>query len=133
MYHVLSRKHGRKLGGSEVAYAFGDPIKSAPGRRLIPGMCTPPAQPDPNVGYPCPRAFEDMKWLVNWSSDPGGTILDPFTGTGSIPLAAKLLGRNATGIDIEPAYLSMARRHIAGGRLAAPTRAAEFPLLISAR
>ncbi|QGP94092.1 DNA methylase (plasmid) [Neomoorella glycerini] len=39
---------------------------------------------------------------------PGGTVLDPFGGSGTTSLAAKQLGRNSIYIDLNPAYLEMA-------------------------
>ena len=39
---------------------------------------------------------------------PGGTVLDPFGGSGTTSLAAKQLGRNSIYIDLNPAYLDMA-------------------------
>jgi len=35
---------------------------------------------------------------------PGGTVLDPFTGSGTTGLAAIELGRNFTGIDLSPDF-----------------------------
>jgi DNA modification methylase len=45
---------------------------------------------------------------------PGGTVLDPFTGSGTTGLAAIQLGRRFTGIDISPDFAQLA-----AGRLAA--------------
>ena len=39
----------------------------------------------------------------------GGTVLDPFCGTGTTLVAAKLEGRNAVGIEVNP-FLCMASR-----------------------
>jgi site-specific DNA-methyltransferase (cytosine-N4-specific) len=44
---------------------------------------------------------------------PGGTVLDPFTGSGTTGLAAIRLGRRFTGIDISPDFA-----RLAAGRLA---------------
>lgn len=42
----------------------------------------------------------------------GGTVLDPFCGTGTTLLAAHDLRRNGIGIDISPAYADMTRRRL---------------------
>jgi len=44
----------------------------------------------------------------------GGTVLDPFVGSGTVPDVARRMGRHAIGIDLNPAYL---REH-AAARLA---------------
>ena len=51
----------------------------------------------------------------------GGTVLDPFMGSGTTGAVAARHGRNFTGIEISPEYSEMARRRIM----------AEGPLLIN--
>ncbi|MFF4672316.1 DNA-methyltransferase [Streptomyces sp. NPDC001279] len=49
---------------------------------------------------------------------PNGTVLDPFSGSGTTGAAALRLGRRYTGIDINPAYHDLAiRQHFAQGVL----------------
>ena len=38
---------------------------------------------------------------------PGGTVLDPFSGSGTTGLAAQRLGRKYLGIDLNPEYLKL--------------------------
>jgi site-specific DNA-methyltransferase (adenine-specific) len=47
---------------------------------------------------------------------PGGLVLDPFAGTGTTLLAARMLGRRGAGIDISADYL----RHAADRLAASP-------------
>jgi hypothetical protein len=105
---------GRKLGGDEVAYCFGEPVKSTPGRRVIPGRATV-AQPTDrkNNNHPCSRALPHFKWLVNWFSEPGETILDPFMGSGTTGIAALHSGRKFIGIEIVENYFNIAKQLIA--------------------
>ena len=42
----------------------------------------------------------------------GDTILDPFAGTGTTLKAARLLGRNSIGYEINPDYESFIRAKI---------------------
>jgi site-specific DNA-methyltransferase (cytosine-N4-specific) len=39
---------------------------------------------------------------------PGGTVLDPFCGTGTTGIAALALGRQFTGIELNPAFAALA-------------------------
>lgn len=102
---------GRVLGGTELAYCYGEPITFRKGRQVIP-MWGPKAQPRarPPNGHPCSRAMVHMEWLVDWWSEPGETVLDPFCGSGTIPLAAESLHRHGIGIEIEPKYSNIAMR-----------------------
>jgi DNA modification methylase len=43
---------------------------------------------------------------------PGGTVLDPFTGTGATGLAALQLGRRFTGIELNPAFAALAAERL---------------------
>ncbi len=43
----------------------------------------------------------------------GGTVLDPFTGSGTTGAVAKRLGREFVGIELNPVYCQMARKRIA--------------------
>lgn len=104
---------GRVLGGTELAYCFGEPIPSRQGKRVIP-MWGPKAQPGDRKanGHPCSRSMVHMEWLVNWWSEPGETVLDPFCGSGTIPMAAERMGRIGIGIEIEEEYVEIAHRRI---------------------
>ncbi len=43
---------------------------------------------------------------------PGGTVLDPFTGSGTTGLAAIQLGRRFTGIDLSPDFVRLAAERL---------------------
>jgi DNA modification methylase len=43
---------------------------------------------------------------------PGGTVLDPFCGTGTTGLAALALGRRFTGIELNPAFAALAAERL---------------------
>lgn len=51
---------------------------------------------------------------------PGGTVLDPFSGSGTTGAAARQLGRRYIGIDLNPAYHDLARERFAQGVLEFP-------------
>ena len=46
------------------------------------------------------------------TTDEGDTILDPFLGTGTTAVAAKQLGRNYIGIEIDTDYVKIAEKNI---------------------
>jgi DNA modification methylase len=48
---------------------------------------------------------------------PGGTVLDPFSGSGTTGAAARQLGRKYIGIDLNPAYHELAKGRFAQGVL----------------
>ena len=54
-----------------------------------------------------------MKWCIELFSKPGDRILDPFLGSGTTGVAAKLLDRNFIGIERDPEYMTIATRRIA--------------------
>lgn len=113
MSYAVPMYLGRVLGGTELAYCFGEPVPSGKGRHVIP-MWGPKAQPGNRKanGHPCSRALVHMDWLVQWWSEPGETIIDPFSGSGTIPLAADRMQRHGIGIEIEPQYHEIADRRL---------------------
>lgn len=46
---------------------------------------------------------------------PGGTVLDPFSGSGTTGTAARQLDRKYIGIDLNPAYHDLAKERFAQG------------------
>ena len=63
-------------------------------------------------GHPTVKPLEVFKDLAS-RCPVGGTILDPFIGSGTTFVAAKNLGRKAIGIEIEEKYCEIAVRRLA--------------------
>lgn len=51
--------------------------------------------------------------LIEYSCPQGGTVLDPFIGSGTTARAAIQLGRKCIGIEIDPKFAEMARNPVA--------------------
>lgn len=62
--------------------------------------------------HPAPFPLELAYRLVRMFSFVGDTVLDPFSGTGTTMLAAARCHRNSIGVDVDPAYVSLARRRL---------------------
>ncbi|MGH9327196.1 MAG: DNA-methyltransferase, partial [Terriglobia bacterium] len=62
--------------------------------------------------HPAPYPEELAYRLIRMFSFVGDTVLDPFMGTGTTLLAASRCGRNAIGIEVEGAYVKMAKRRL---------------------
>lgn len=52
------------------------------------------------VGYPTQKPILLLERIIEISTDPNDTILDPFCGSGTTLVAAKFLERNSIGMDI---------------------------------
>jgi site-specific DNA-methyltransferase (adenine-specific) len=65
-------------------------------------------------GHFAPYPVDLCKMPILATCPPGGTVLDPFCGTGTTLVVAKMTGRNGIGIDISSAYATMTRRRLAG-------------------
>jgi len=63
--------------------------------------------------HPCQIPLSVLKIFILASSDKGDTILDPFAGSFSTCVAAKELGRNSIGIDINPKYIEIGKKRLA--------------------
>jgi DNA modification methylase len=67
--------------------------------------------------HPTIKPLALMQWLCRLVSTPtGGTILDPFAGSGSTGIAAMKEGLNFIGIEKEEAYAEIARKRLAAAQ-----------------
>jgi len=90
------------------------------------GYCNPQSYADASTLYISPLNYADKKKyghptikplplilrLIRNSSMPGQLILDPFAGSGTTLAAAKMLGRNYIGFEIEPRWCDIANQRI---------------------
>ena len=80
------------------------------------GMLQEPNHPKEKRQHPTQKPLGVMLWILERYSKPDDLILDPFCGSGTICIAAKMLGRRYIGIDISPEYCEIARKRIKGIR-----------------
>lgn len=57
-----------------------------------------------NKTHPCEKPVDLLKFYISNSSDERDIVFDPFCGTGSTLIAAKELGRNYLGYEIDKEY-----------------------------
>ena len=62
--------------------------------------------------HPAPYPEELVARLIRMFSFVGDTVLDPFMGTGTTPVAASKYGRDSIGVEIDPEYFSMAEQRL---------------------
>jgi len=62
--------------------------------------------------HPTVKPTDLMRYLVRLVTPPGGTVLDPFAGSGSTGKAAGLEGFAFVGIEKEEEYVELARARI---------------------
>lgn len=66
--------------------------------------------------HPTQKPIKLIKRLIYASSNKGDIVLDPFTGSGSTPIAAAQLERNYLGFELDKTYYDIAIRRIDDSR-----------------
>ncbi|MBV6787253.1 site-specific DNA-methyltransferase [Xanthomonas campestris pv. uppalii] len=74
--------------------------------------------------HPTVKPTDLMRYLCRLVTPAGGTVLDPFMGSGSTGKAATLEGFAFVGIEMDPAYAAIAEARIAAAIEAAAREAA---------
>ena len=64
------------------------------------------------VQHPTVKPLAIMRWLIRLVTPPGGTVLDPFAGSGTTIEAALIEGFNPVGIEMETDYLPLIQHRI---------------------
>ena len=64
--------------------------------------------------HPCQLPSALCGRIIKASSNPGDLVVDPFCGTGTFAYMAKKLGRNYITMEMDPEYVDLATRRLAG-------------------
>jgi site-specific DNA-methyltransferase (adenine-specific) len=101
---------------------FVERIKHLPkeAQKTFPFMIIPKASKSERDGglkgksniHPTCKSIKLMSWLITLASREGDIVLDPFCGSGTTAIAAKMLGRQYIGIEREEDYCEIARKRI---------------------
>jgi len=63
--------------------------------------------------HPCQLPFHLLERIVLMTTDEGDIVLDPFLGTGTSAIAAKCLGRNYIGFELDSKYVEISESKLA--------------------
>ena len=84
------------------------------GKRRLNDLGVPDIIAAPRIrgGYPAEKPPEVAEVLIRQSTDPGGVVIDPFMGSGSVGIAAARLGRRFLGNDLNPEAVKIASQRL---------------------
>ena len=72
------------------------------------------------IQHPTVKPLKLMEWLVTLITPEGGTVLDPFAGTGTTLQAATNKGFRPIGIEADADYIQLIHRRLEGGEQSTP-------------
>ena len=114
-YVAKASKRERNAGlegvPKRIASTFDGNIDHEHGNRKIGARPDKPTELQSNH-HPTVKPIKLMEYLCKLITPPNGTILDPFMGSGSTGVAAKKLGFNFIGIEMNEEYFEIAKRRI---------------------
>ncbi|WP_370274527.1 site-specific DNA-methyltransferase [Hyphomonas atlantica] len=67
---------------------------------------------DGKKAHPTQKPESLLQRVLLATTNPGDTVLDPFSGTGTTAAAAKRLGRNYVGIERDETYIRLSRARL---------------------
>lgn len=62
--------------------------------------------------HPTVKPVNLMQWIVKLLTPEGGTVLEPFLGSGTTAVACKMLGFDCIGIELNEEYSEIARKRV---------------------
>lgn len=95
---------------SKVRSGFGKNVSNWVGRNMVyPNNVVHLATECANRNHSAAFPIELPTWFIKLFTTPGDVVLDPFMGSGTTAQAAVRLGRSFVGVELDPAYLEIAR------------------------
>ena len=73
------------------------------------------------IQHPTVKPLKLMEWLVTLITPEGGTVLDPFAGTGTTLQAATNKGFRPIGIEADTDYIQLIHQRLEGGEQSTPS------------
>lgn len=113
--------HGKSEVERDVGEAFNYDEGGGPSRFYY---CSKACPSDENEGlygfkntHPTVKPTNLMRWICRLLCPPGGTLLDPFAGSGTTGKAAALEGLGALLIERDPVYHQVAKTRVAHAQM----------------
>ena len=82
------------------------------GQATVPGETVWEMTTESGVAHPAPFPMELPKRVIALYTQPGDVVLDPFMGSGSTAIAAKLTGRHYVGYELSAEYCALAEKRL---------------------
>lgn len=99
---------------SKVQSGFGKNVSNWLGRDMAyPTNVLSLATESSNKNHSAAFPLDLPKWFIKLFSQEGDVVLDPFLGSGTTAIAAKILGRHYVGIEMLPEYVKLAEESLA--------------------
>ena len=64
------------------------------------------------INHPAPFHPQLPEWFINWLTDKGEIVLDPFMGGGTVAEVSKKMKRKFIGFEINPEYIKMTEERL---------------------
>ncbi len=109
--HVTTKEHSRRE--SATGSGVGKDRSHWVGRMMAyPSNVLHLATECANQGHSAAFPLALPSWFIRLFTQPGDTVLDPFSGSGTAVLAAQSLGRHWIGIDLSAPSCVLARKRL---------------------
>jgi DNA modification methylase len=121
LFPDTGKSTGGNIGvkGNDVYGKYGESVKGNPGfgdsgsaARFF--YCAKASKRERGEGnnHATVKPLKLMEYLIRLITPPQGTVLDPFMGSGTTGIAAKNLGFNFIGIELDQEYFEIAKNRI---------------------